>query len=246
MADYNSLFSTVAGYHFKSSRLPFKELHACESDINDSSGRASEHWRSDCGAVGFTREGVEALLNERIKDKNKLTFKEKCDVMFDYIKRLIMCIKWFQEIERDILLQQEKQGKMLESAEKKCNDLGMTAAMESLIKEKDARLSAERSRVINRVKTCEQRIGIVSYHNPDEEDIKLKKVYIVPSVLHWELFGSQILSLNDTYKRLQEYNTSLQQYNNKLQSEVNQTNKILKNVEKEKVTGAIVLLCKIS
>lgn len=37
------------------------------------------------------------------------------------------------------------------------------------------------------------------------------------------------------YKRLQEYNTSLQQYNSKLQSELNQTNEILKNVEKEKV-----------
>lgn len=37
------------------------------------------------------------------------------------------------------------------------------------------------------------------------------------------------------YKSLQEYNTSLQQYNSKLQSELNQTNKILKNVEQEKV-----------
>ncbi|KAF5814947.1 putative minus-end-directed kinesin ATPase [Helianthus annuus] len=37
------------------------------------------------------------------------------------------------------------------------------------------------------------------------------------------------------YKRLQEYNTSLQQYNSKLQAELNQTNEILKNVEKEKV-----------
>ncbi|KAL8239232.1 hypothetical protein R6Q59_015799 [Mikania micrantha] len=162
---------------------------------------------SDCGAVGFTREGVEALLNERIKDKNKLTFK------------------------------QEKQGKMLESAEKRCNDMEMItsnkeeemnlvimelrkncvalqekfakeesdklAAMESLIKEKDARLSAERSRV-----------------STLEELERAQREYY----------------RNDTYKRLQEYNTSLQQYNSKLQSEVNQTNKILKNMEKEKVT----------
>ncbi|GJU76572.1 kinesin-like protein KIN-14N [Tanacetum coccineum] len=44
-----------------------------------------------------------------------------------------------------------------------------------------------------------------------------------------------ILSVNDMYKRLQEYNTSLQQYNSKLQSELHQTNDILKNAEKVKV-----------
>lgn len=44
----------------------------------------------------------------------------------------------------------------------------------------------------------------------------------------------QIISLNDMYKRLQEYNTSLQQYNSKLQSELNQTSETLSKVEREK------------
>lgn len=44
----------------------------------------------------------------------------------------------------------------------------------------------------------------------------------------------QIQSLNDMYKRLQEYNTSLQQYNSRLQSELHETNETLKQVEKEK------------
>lgn len=44
----------------------------------------------------------------------------------------------------------------------------------------------------------------------------------------------QIQYLNDTYKRLQEYNTSLQQYNSRLQSELATTNETLKRVEKEK------------
>lgn len=44
----------------------------------------------------------------------------------------------------------------------------------------------------------------------------------------------QIQSLNEMYKRLQEYNTSLQQYNSKLQSELASTNETLKRVEKEK------------
>lgn len=48
------------------------------------------------------------------------------------------------------------------------------------------------------------------------------------------LLQIQIQSLNDMYKRLQEYNTSLQQYNSKLQSELAATNETLKRVEKEK------------
>ncbi|KAM0028982.1 putative minus-end-directed kinesin ATPase [Helianthus debilis subsp. tardiflorus] len=199
---------------------------------------------SDCGGTEFTREDVEALLSERIKPKNKFSLKEKCDVMADYIKRLKMCIKWFQELEADLLLEQDKHWKMLETAEKKCNDIEMVmgqkeeelnsiivalrknytalqeklakeesdklAAMVSLNKEKDARLSVERSQA------------------PIKEELERAQRESSSA-------NQKILSLNDMYKRLQEYNTSLQQYNSKLQAELNQTNEILKNVEKEKV-----------
>lgn len=46
--------------------------------------------------------------------------------MMDYIKRLRMCIKWFQELEGDLLFEQEKHMTMLESAEQKCYDMGIT------------------------------------------------------------------------------------------------------------------------
>lgn len=46
----------------------------------------------------------------------------------------------------------------------------------------------------------------------------------------------QIVSLNDMYKRLQEYITSLQQYNGKLHSELSTVEGDLKRVEKEKAT----------
>ncbi|KAJ0603866.1 hypothetical protein HanHA300_Chr02g0043091 [Helianthus annuus] len=164
--------------------------------------------------------------------------------MADYIKRLKMCIKWFQELEADLLLEQDKHWKMLETAEKKCNDIQMVmgqkeeelnsiivalrknytalqeklakeesdklAAMVSLNKEKDARLSVERSQA------------------PIKEELERAQRESSSA-------NQKILSLNDMYKRLQEYNTSLQQYNSKLQAELNQTNEILKNVEKEKV-----------
>lgn len=45
--------------------------------------------------------------------------------MMEYIKRLRICIKWFQELEENLLLEQEKNGKMLESAINRCNDMGI-------------------------------------------------------------------------------------------------------------------------
>ncbi|KAL2928081.1 Kinesin-like protein KIN-14N [Bienertia sinuspersici] len=47
-----------------------------------------------------------------------------------------------------------------------------------------------------------------------------------------------IASLNDMYKRLQDYNTSLQQYNSKLQTELSTANETLKRVEGEKASVA--------
>lgn len=48
----------------------------------------------------------------------------------------------------------------------------------------------------------------------------------------------QISSLNDMYKRLQEYITSLQQYNGKLHTELSSVEDELKRVEKEKANVA--------
>ena len=44
----------------------------------------------------------------------------------------------------------------------------------------------------------------------------------------------QAASVDDMYKRLQEYNLSLQQYNSKLHSELEVARESLKRVEKEK------------
>lgn len=45
--------------------------------------------------------------------------------MMDYIRRLRLCIKWFQEIEGGYLLEQENLREMVESVENKCDNLGM-------------------------------------------------------------------------------------------------------------------------
>ncbi|KAI8552737.1 hypothetical protein RHMOL_Rhmol06G0290100 [Rhododendron molle] len=198
---------------------------------------------SECGSIEFTREDVEALLNEKMKTKNKFNLKEKCDQMMDYIKRLRLCIKWFQELEGNYLLEQEKLKDLLETAEKKCANMEMLmkakeeelnsiivelranyaslqerftlaesdklAAMESLASEKEAKVAAERSQA-----SLSEELRIFQRENSNA--------------------NQKISSLNDMYKRLQEYNTSLQQYNSKLQSELATTNETLKRVEKEK------------
>lgn len=198
---------------------------------------------SDCGGIEFTREEVEALLNMKIRTKDKFNLKEKCEIMMEYIKKLRMCVRWFQEFEGELSLEHEKLKKMFESAEKKSNDMEMLmnakeeelnsiimelqtnyatlqekftkeetdklAAIQTLMTEKDARLSAERSQA-SLTEDLEKALRESSSAN------------------------QKIISLNDMYKRLQEYNTSLQQYNSKLQTELNQTSETLKNVEREK------------
>ncbi|KAJ9671975.1 hypothetical protein PVL29_025565 [Vitis rotundifolia] len=198
---------------------------------------------SECGSIEFTKEDVEALLNEKMKGKNKFNLKEKCDQMMDYIRKLRLCIKWFQELEGSYLLEQEKLRNMLDCAERKCNEMEVLmknkeeelnsiimelrkncaslhekltkeesdklAAMDSLAREKEARLAAERLQT-----SLTDELG------------KAQREHSSAS--------QKITSLNDMYKRLQEYNTSLQQYNSKLQTELATVNEALKRVEKEK------------
>ncbi|KAK1427683.1 hypothetical protein QVD17_16375 [Tagetes erecta] len=50
-----------------------------------------------CGVVEFTREEVDALLNVKIRTKDKFNLKEKSEIITAYIKRLKMCVRWFQD-----------------------------------------------------------------------------------------------------------------------------------------------------
>ncbi|KAI3708512.1 hypothetical protein L2E82_37701 [Cichorium intybus] len=205
---------------------------------------------SDCGVIEFTREDVESLVNEKIRTKNKFSLKEKCDSMMEYIKRLRICIKWFQELEESLLLEQEKNVKMLESAKNKSNDMELlmnekeeelnsvimelrknyTALQEKLAKEESDKLAAMETLT----KEKEARLCAERSQTSIKEELER-------SQRESSSANQKILSLNDMYKRLQEYNTSLQQYNSKLQTELNQTNEIIKKVENEKVAASETL-----
>jgi kinesin family protein C1 len=47
--------------------------------------------------------------------------------MMDYIKRLRLCIKWFQELEGSYLFEQEKLQNALDFAESRCAEMGIFA-----------------------------------------------------------------------------------------------------------------------
>ncbi|XP_050899538.1 kinesin-like protein KIN-14M isoform X4 [Lathyrus oleraceus] len=91
-------------------------------------------------------------------------------------------------------------------------EVDKSAAVDSLVKEREARLDIERS------------------HTTLSEDIGRAQREIQSA-------NQKISSLNEMYKRLQEYITSLQQYNGKLHTELSSVEDELKRVEKEKAAA---------
>ncbi|KAF8410940.1 hypothetical protein HHK36_003477 [Tetracentron sinense] len=204
---------------------------------------SASNGRSDCGGIEFTKEDVEALLNEKMKGKQKLDFKGKCEQMMEYIKKLRLCIKWFQELDEGHLLEQEKLRNMLESADRKCTEI------EVQMKNKEEELNAiivelRRDYAILQDKftkeESEKLAAVDSLRKEKESRVAVERLKDSLSdelgKVQQEQFSAnqKIVSLNDMYKRLQEYNTSLQQYNSKLQTELATANETLKRVEKEK------------
>ncbi|KAL8498450.1 hypothetical protein ACS0TY_021687 [Phlomoides rotata] len=194
-------------------------------------------------AIMFSKEDVEALLNEKLRIKNKFNYKEKSEQMGDYIKRLKQCIKWFQQLEVNNLAELENTKKLFELVEKKNNDIELQmkakqdelnsvitelrknfeALQEKLVKEEADKLETLDS--LGREK--EARLGAERLQASLSEDLKRLQQDIANS-------NQKIQSLEKSYKGLQDYNTNLQDYNTRLQSDVDATNEALKRVEKEK------------
>ncbi|KAK4772788.1 hypothetical protein SAY86_014563 [Trapa natans] len=191
---------------------------------------------SENGEVVFGKEEVEALLNEVLKLK-KLDAKGNMQLVTDYSKRLKLGLKWsFQE--------QEKLETELETSRKKCIDTetemerkvvdlnsfllnlkNENAALdEKLAKESSEKLDAlNHHRLEKDARVDAERLQ--ASLSEDLENIRKEKLAV----------DKQVISLSETYKRLQEYNTSLQQYNSKLQTDLSVVNESLTKVEKEKL-----------
>ncbi|XP_010448473.1 PREDICTED: kinesin-like protein KIN-14N [Camelina sativa] len=198
---------------------------------------------SEYGPVEFTRDDVETLLNERIKYKSKFNYKERCENMMEYIKRLRLCIRWFQELELDYAFEQEKLKNALELNEKHCADMEVSlrnkeeelnmiieelrknfeSVQVQLAREQTEKLAANDSlgkEKETRLAVEKAQAGLVEELGKTQGDLQTA--------------NQRIQSVNDMYKLLQEYNSSLQLYNSKLQGDLDEAHETIKRGEKER------------
>ncbi|KAL5700214.1 Kinesin-like protein KIN-14C [Ranunculus cassubicifolius] len=206
-------------------------------DLNSNCG-------SDCGGMEeFTKEDVETLLNERMKGKNKYDYKGKSEQMTEYIKKLRLCIKWFQESEESYVLEQEKLRSLLESADRKCTELEVEMKekideLETLI----AELKRDRASLQEKLAIVEsEKIALIDSYNNEKEAkaaVERMRASLADEIerVQQDLKSAnhRIESLNATYRNSQEYNTSLQQYNSRLQMDCETYKKSLERLEQEK------------
>ncbi|KAH9803278.1 kinesin-like protein KIN-14N [Citrus sinensis] len=211
-------------------------------DLGLSSNPASNAG-SECGTIEFTREDVEALLSEKMRYKNKFNYKERCENMMDYIKRLRLCIKWFQELEGDYAFEHERLRNALELSEQKCAEMELAlrnkeeelnliivelrksfaSLQEKLAKEESDKLAA----LDSLAREKETRLNMERSHASLSEDLGKAQEELQSA-------NQRIASINDMYKLLQEYNSSLQHYNTKLQKDIDAAHESIKRGEKEK------------
>ncbi|PIA50810.1 hypothetical protein AQUCO_01200221v1 [Aquilegia coerulea] len=207
------------------------------SDLNGN-GNGS----SDCGGIEYTKEYVDALLNEKPKGK-KTDYKLQCEQKTQYIKRLRLCIKWFQESEESNLLEQEKLRNLLESADIKCTDLEVQMknkidGLETLIMELRGSCASLQEKLVN--VESEKTVAIEDYNNEKEAKISLERRHdsLVEEFEKLQQTSKsanhKIESLEATYRNSQEYNISLQQYNSRLQMDCETYKKNLERLEQEK------------
>ncbi|XP_019089381.1 PREDICTED: kinesin-like protein KIN-14N isoform X3 [Camelina sativa] len=198
---------------------------------------------SEYGPVEFTRDYIETLLNERIKYKSKFNYKERCENMMEYIKRLRLCIRWFQELELDYAFEQEKLKNALELNEKHCADMEVSlrnkeeelnmiieelrknfeSVQVQLAREQTEKLAANDSlgkEKETRLAVEKAQAGLVEELDKAQGDLQTA--------------NQRIQSVNDMYKLLQEYNSSLQLYNSKLQGDLDEAHETIKRGEKER------------
>ncbi|XP_076942047.1 kinesin-like protein KIN-14D [Bidens hawaiensis] len=192
--------------------------------------------------IEFTKEEVDALLNERFKGK-KFDSKGKQDWMTEYLKKLKVCIKWFQNSLQDLNVEKDNLRETLASSERKCVET------EAAMKTKEEELNDIISKLEAKVSSLKESLAKEEIEKQDALDSHMREKEArmasekTQDSLREELARAVQNALNaneklkaqeDNYKRLQEYNTSLQQYNSKLQNELKAETDANKRVLNEK------------
>ncbi|KAL0876860.1 hypothetical protein Bca101_026565 [Brassica carinata] len=196
----------------------------------------------ECGKVYFTKDEVLALLNERAK-AGKFDTKGKIEQMTDIIRRLKVCVRWFQQEDETHVQEKEDLRSCLESAEKRCSDKeldaktkeeelqGNIAVMKENIVSLQEKLSKEELSKLDAIQNHrrEKECRVAAENFRDSLGVELDKAKEeITAAKHKEM------TLKDINTRLQEYNTSLQQYNTKLQTDIEVVREAHTRTEKEK------------
>ncbi|XP_018455092.2 kinesin-like protein KIN-14D isoform X1 [Raphanus sativus] len=192
--------------------------------------------------VDFTKDEVLALLNERSK-AGKFDTKGKIEQMTDIIRRLKVCVRWFQQGDETHVQEKEDLRSCLESAERRCSDKesdakskeeelqatitemkqNIVSLQEKFSKEELSKLDA----ILNHTREKESRVAAENLRDSLRVELDKAKEEITAGK-HKET------TLKDINTRLQEYNTSLQQYNTKLQTDIELVREAHTRAEKEK------------
>ncbi|GLT75502.1 hypothetical protein SLA2020_472210 [Shorea laevis] len=197
----------------------------------------------ECGSE-FTKEKVEALLNEKPK-ASKFDLKKKLDGVMELNEKLKRCVRWFQQGDETHVLEKEKLRNELDSAEKKCTEKELEmknkeaefSAIISDLRENNASLQEQLSR-----EEVEKKEVIDRYTRENESRVAAERSQ---ASLSEELGKAQqeiaavnerAASLENAHNRQQEYVLSLQQFSSKLSNELETTRESLTRVEKEKMT----------
>ncbi|KAL5700212.1 hypothetical protein ACHQM5_025688 [Ranunculus cassubicifolius] len=220
-------------------RIPGMSTSRTRQDNNNSRDESAS---SDCNEIELNKEMVEQILKERIKIK-KTELKLTCDQMGEYIRKLRLCVKWYQDLEETYLLGHQNLQTLLDSSQTKCTETEKQMQMKT--HELDARilhLTTEHACLETKFTELESEKMAVIENLKKEQEARLSDERIRASLAEdlerslqeLKRANQTIESLTDACRTSQEYNTGLQQYNATLQKDCDTYKTNIKRLEQEK------------
>ncbi|KAL5546267.1 hypothetical protein UlMin_005954 [Ulmus minor] len=211
-------------------RQPVSSSSNAASSTDASSVQSAESSSGD-----FTKEEVEALLNEKLK-AGKYDLKKRLEQVLEHNKRFKLCVKWFQQLEDNLLREQEKLRSSLELSTNKCNDT--EAETKNRLEEMTKTLATLEDKLAK--EQSDKLDAINSYRREKEardiaEKLQGSLAFDLEKARQEKLIADlRASTIEDSYKRANECNTNLQEYSSKLRTDLERTSQSQRQLEKEK------------
>ncbi|PWA39160.1 Kinesin, motor domain-containing protein [Artemisia annua] len=190
----------------------------------------------------YTKEEVDVLLKDKFKGNN-IDWKRKQEWTIEYIRRMKVCVKWFQKALEDVVEEKDGLRKMLDLSESKCLEA------ETALKSKEEEFKVTVSKLEMHIISLNESLAKEESLKSDALDCQKKEKEAKMALekrrdsLRKELGWAEqnVLNANEKlkmqehmYARVQEYNSGLQKYNTRLQDELIEANHANKQLESEK------------